>query len=459
MAVQVFNKVSYTILFSIVLLLSLSPSNTQACSLNPVAQIASPTVDEVHYTGEAVLFSGSGSVAMCGTITSYTWRVRNGGFGAWTQVSSSPTYWHTFTQAGTGWQVQLQVHNSVGRIHTRTITGIHVSNAPESQYYLTDHLGSVRAVVNRDGDLLSWSDYYPFGLPMPTRSGNTANAHDMIKFTGYEAEDEGDLGWYHAEARTYDPFIGRFNSVDPHAASYPGNSPYVYAANNPLIYIDPDGRDITIYYDCNDQGKECSEFVFTGDNSGEGRDRGNAFINQFLDAYEYVINSGGGTNMQEAATNRDLNIGLSHYNNRQRGRAINTIPTSSHYDRLNKIVYWIPLAGMETISGVVSPTTVLEHEITHAIEHALDSWGYGDRTQADTEGSAIRAETKTARALGEIGPNQVTRYHHGQGMTVATYGPTSNSVNRNMTYDYYLWLQNVANPARGYGRQLNRFRP
>ncbi|MCC5926968.1 MAG: hypothetical protein JJU41_10460 [Bacteroidetes bacterium] len=175
---------------------------------------------------------------------SYTWRVRNGGFGAWTQVSSSPTYWHTFTQAGTGWQVQLQVHNSVGRTHTRTITGIHVSNAPESQYYLTDHLGSVRAVVNRDGDLLSWSDYYPFGLPMPTRSANTANTHDMIKFTGYEAEDEGDLGWYHAESRTYDPFIGRFNSVDPHASNYPGISPYAYVANNPVISIDPDGRDI-----------------------------------------------------------------------------------------------------------------------------------------------------------------------------------------------------------------------
>lgn len=201
------------------------------------------------------------------------------------------------------------------------------------------------------------------------------------------------------------------------------------------------------------------EFVFTGDNASAGRDIGNAFINQFLGAYEYAVSKGGVANMQEAATNRDLNIGLSHYNHRQRGRDVNTVPTSSHYDRTDKMVYWIPLAVMETISGIVSPTTVLEHEMTHAIEHALDPWGYSDRTLVDTEGSAIRAEILTARALGEIRSNQVTRYRHGQGMTVATYGPTSNSVNRNMTYNFYLWLQNVANPSRTYDRPLNRFKP
>ena len=43
-------------------------------------------------------------------------------------------------------------------------------------------------------------------------------------------------------ARMYDPSLGRFLSVDPLAGKYPHLSPYVYANNNPLKYVDPDGR-------------------------------------------------------------------------------------------------------------------------------------------------------------------------------------------------------------------------
>lgn len=50
-------------------------------------------------------------------------------------------------------------------------------------------------------------------------------------------------------ARIYDPRIGRWLSVDPLSGKYPSLSPYAFVANNPIIYIDPDGKRIQIVGD------------------------------------------------------------------------------------------------------------------------------------------------------------------------------------------------------------------
>ena len=84
-------------------------------------------------------------------------------------------------------------------------------------------------------------DYYPFGLTFNSyqRPGETEQKY---LYNGKELQTDLDLGWYDYGARMYMPDIGRFFSVDPKVNTFTSLSPYVYAANNPILFIDKNGE-------------------------------------------------------------------------------------------------------------------------------------------------------------------------------------------------------------------------
>ncbi|SKC55115.1 DUF6443 domain-containing protein [Ohtaekwangia koreensis] len=83
-------------------------------------------------------------------------------------------------------------------------------------------------------------DYYPFGLVFNSFS-RESSVPDHTLYNSMELQDEFDLKLYDYMARQYDPVIGRFLSVDPLADVSRRWSPYAYAYDNPVRYIDPDG--------------------------------------------------------------------------------------------------------------------------------------------------------------------------------------------------------------------------
>jgi RHS repeat-associated protein len=111
----------------------------------------------------------------------------------------------------------------------------------DKYYYLKDHLGSIRVVVDTVGEIVSYNDYDPWGMILNGRSSNFGFADDKYKFTGKELDTE--TGYFYFGARAYDGRIGRWNVVDPLFEKYPNVSPYNYALNNPLRFIDPKGME------------------------------------------------------------------------------------------------------------------------------------------------------------------------------------------------------------------------
>jgi RHS repeat-associated protein len=144
-------------------------------------------------------------------------------------------------------------------------------------YNYTDHLGNIRVSYGFDPDTrtvktLEENHYYPFGLKHtnyntykrqfkkedpPTDAPPTSIPSligfsikqvvpgEMLvykyKYNGKEWQDELGLDMYDYGARNYDPAIGRWMNIDPLAEASRRFSPYTYALNNPVFFIDPDG--------------------------------------------------------------------------------------------------------------------------------------------------------------------------------------------------------------------------
>lgn len=120
--------------------------------------------------------------------------------------------------------------------------------APNLTYYNYDHLGNTRVAytvdlvagagnsVTIDYTVSCAKDYFPFGKSL------RSFGQERFLTTGHERDAE--TGYDYRGARFYDADISRFLSLDPKSRNYPSLSDYSYVANNPIVIVDPNGKNL-----------------------------------------------------------------------------------------------------------------------------------------------------------------------------------------------------------------------
>ncbi|QOW11944.1 RHS repeat-associated core domain-containing protein [Kaistella flava (ex Peng et al. 2021)] len=180
-------------------------------------------------------------------------------------------------------------------------------------YQYKDHLGNVRVSYVKDGSslkVMDTNDYYPFGMSF-IKSTEIA-VYDPLsvpynyKYNGKELQE---TGMYDYGARFYMPDIGRWGVVDPLAEKYFNISPFNYTANNPILYIDPDGMQLDLS-DIMKKGNEeqYKAFVFFAKTK-----EGQTFLSKYMEKGQKV--EYGGKTIFEAKANgefHDKGIDLSY---------------------------------------------------------------------------------------------------------------------------------------------------
>ena len=257
-----------------------------------------------------------------------------------------------------------------------------------------DHLGSSSYITNLDGEVSQHIEYVPFGEVFIEERNNTWNTPYL--FNAKEFDEE--TGMYYYGARYYEPRLSLWMSVDPLEEKYYNSSSYAYCNNNPIRFIDPDGR----------------KLLFASGTT-------EAFKQKFRAAIMYLHEH----NADGIIAQIDKSSTIIYITER--------VGEPSAFSETKKTIYWDPNMGVLTSSDKkMSPTAVLNHEADHTLQYLKNPDKYAqdfktfdpDYDNKEEMRVITGSEQKTALALDEISAGEVTRTDH-NGIPYITKSPTT----------------------------------
>ena len=107
------------------------------------------------------------------------------------------------------------------------------------RYQFGNHLGSASLELDDQAQIISYEEYTPYGSTSYQAVSSQTETPKRYRYTGMERDEESGLE-YHG-ARYYASWLGRWTAVDPLASKYPRVTPYQFAGNTPISFVDLDG--------------------------------------------------------------------------------------------------------------------------------------------------------------------------------------------------------------------------
>jgi len=291
-------------------------------------------------------------------------------------------------------------------------------------------------------------------MTMPGRSYTYENYR--FGFNGMEKDDDIAQGDLDFGARIYDSRLGRWLSVDPLQEKYPNLSTYNYTANNPILFKDPDGQKIFIYFETGKVDKDGTPIIESYEYNSGIKPPKDKFVKKTIRTLNKTVNKGYDSYgvIDKLSKDEDNHVAITKLDNWNSsayivevGKAIITdfatgeVLNNNDFEFPPDEISWSPNSGLISPDGKErqSAANSLLHEIAHKFYQLFDPDGMKEENKdlsAEEEYEKMRKETGDYHTYSdkwiienvEVGfKKEWNRKNHSEGYFLKTKGGTFSS--------------------------------